>query len=43
MTNLRSALAAALDGYSSYWRGNGSPVGLWNADPNRFNSWQRWY
>ncbi|WP_208948859.1 RICIN domain-containing protein [Streptomyces subrutilus] len=43
LTSLISSSTLALDGYSSSWRGNGSPVGLWNANSSAFNVHQRWY
>ncbi|MEV4897817.1 hypothetical protein AB0K48_51635 [Nonomuraea sp. NPDC055795] len=32
-----------LDGFSSAWRGNGSPVGLWICDPKKPNVYQLWF
>ncbi|MFE2408048.1 RICIN domain-containing protein [Kitasatospora sp. NPDC059408] len=43
LTSPKTSSVVALDGYSSRWQGNGSPVGLWYADTNNFNAWQRWY
>ncbi|MGW0484075.1 RICIN domain-containing protein [Nonomuraea sp. NPDC003214] len=34
---------ACLDGYSSRWKGSGSPVGLWKCDLSSPNDYQRWY
>ncbi|MFF9016666.1 RICIN domain-containing protein [Streptomyces sp. NPDC014870] len=43
LTSPLSSNVLALDGYSSSWRGNGSPVGLWNASTSAFNPHQRWF
>ncbi|MER5636194.1 RICIN domain-containing protein [Kitasatospora sp. NPDC002227] len=43
LTSPKTPSVVALDGYSSYWHGNGSPVGLWYADTGNFNAWQTWY
>lgn len=43
LTSPLSNSVLALDGYSSSWRGNGSPVGLWNANTSAFNIHQRWF
>lgn len=43
LTSPLSSSVLALDGYSSLWRGNGSPVGLWTANASSFNTHQLWY